>query len=48
MKVHFNYDPMKDRLNPCKDAGLPFQDGDVLEIISMKDPNYWQVGQFKS
>lgn len=43
MKAHFSYDPLKDRLIPCKDAGLPFQDGDVLEIINEEDPNWWQV-----
>ncbi|XP_071103436.1 protein PALS2-like [Haliotis cracherodii] len=43
MKAHFTYDPLKDRLIPCKDAGLPFQDGDVLEIINEEDPNWWQA-----
>ncbi|KAK7111632.1 protein PALS2-like [Littorina saxatilis] len=43
MRARFNYDPMKDRLLPCKDAGLPFQSGDVLEIVSSEDPNWWQA-----
>ncbi|XP_050417933.1 protein PALS2 [Patella vulgata] len=43
MKAHFNYDPMKDRLIPCKEAGLPFQDGDILEIVNSDDSNWWQA-----
>ncbi|ESO88029.1 hypothetical protein LOTGIDRAFT_193889 [Lottia gigantea] len=43
MKAHFSYDPMKDRLIPCKEAGLPFQDGDILEIVNSDDPNWWQA-----
>lgn len=43
MRARFNYDPMKDRLLPCKEAGLPFESGDVLEIVSSEDPNWWQV-----
>ena len=43
MRARFNYDPMKDRLLPCKEAGLPFEIGDVLEIVSSEDPNWWQV-----
>lgn len=45
MKAHFNYDPQRDRLIPCKDAGLPFKDGDILHIMSTEDPNWWQVGR---
>uniref|UniRef100_A0A2C9M8V5 PDZ domain-containing protein n=1 Tax=Biomphalaria glabrata TaxID=6526 RepID=A0A2C9M8V5_BIOGL len=43
MKAHFNWDPMKDRLLPCKEAGLPFNDGDILEIVFTDDTNWWQV-----
>lgn len=43
MKAHFNYDPQRDRLIPCKDAGLPFKNGDILHIMSTEDPNWWQV-----
>ncbi|KAL3853924.1 hypothetical protein ACJMK2_013240 [Sinanodonta woodiana] len=43
MKAHFSYDPMKDRLIPCKEAGLPFKDGDVLQILSGDDSNWWQA-----
>ncbi|KAK3774996.1 hypothetical protein RRG08_036290 [Elysia crispata] len=43
MKAHFSWDPMKDRLLPCKEAGLPFNDGDILEIVSSDDTNWWQA-----
>ncbi|XP_013088689.2 MAGUK p55 subfamily member 2-like [Biomphalaria glabrata] len=43
MKAHFNWDPMKDRLLPCKEAGLPFNDGDILEIVFTDDTNWWQA-----
>ncbi|KAK7490884.1 hypothetical protein BaRGS_00017940 [Batillaria attramentaria] len=43
MRARFNYDPMKDRLLPCKETGLPFQSGDVLEIVDSGDPNWWQA-----
>lgn len=46
MKAHFSFDPMKDRLLPCKEAGLPFTDGDILEILSTDDTNWWQVIYF--
>lgn len=45
MRARFNYDPMKDRLLPCKETGLPFQLGDVLEIVNRDDQNWWQVHQ---
>lgn len=43
MRAHFHYDPKKDRLIPCADAGLTFTDGDVLQILSSEDPNWWQA-----
>ncbi|XP_025093286.1 MAGUK p55 subfamily member 6-like isoform X1 [Pomacea canaliculata] len=43
MRARFNYDPMKDRLLPCKETGLPFQLGDVLEIVNRDDQNWWQA-----
>ncbi|XP_059152710.1 protein PALS2-like isoform X2 [Physella acuta] len=43
MKAHFSWDPMKDRLLPCKEAGLPFNDGDILEIVVSDDTNWWQA-----
>lgn len=32
---------------PCKDAGLPFKNGDVLQIVEQDDPNWWQVSVLK-
>ncbi|XP_014669759.1 PREDICTED: MAGUK p55 subfamily member 6-like isoform X2 [Priapulus caudatus] len=51
MKVHFSYDPSKDTLIPCKEAGLFFHKGDILEIVNQEDPNWWQarkVGEDKA
>jgi len=43
MKACFNYDPMADRLIPCKKAGLPFREGDILDVVDVTDENWWQV-----
>ena len=43
VKAHFSYNPMNDRLIPSKEAGLAFQDGDILMILNHDDPNWWQV-----
>lgn len=43
MKPLFDYDPTVDELLPCKEIGLPFFNGDILQIISIKDPNWWQA-----
>ncbi|XP_058052719.1 55 kDa erythrocyte membrane protein isoform X2 [Ahaetulla prasina] len=42
VRAQFNYDPQKDNLIPCKEAGLKFQTGDVIEIINKDDSNWWQ------
>ncbi|KAJ3589433.1 hypothetical protein NHX12_010278 [Muraenolepis orangiensis] len=42
MRAQFNYDPAKDDLIPCKEAGLKFQTRDVIQIINKQDPNWWQ------
>ncbi|XP_065143342.1 55 kDa erythrocyte membrane protein [Paramisgurnus dabryanus] len=42
MRAQFDYDPVKDDLIPCKEAGLKFQTGDIIQIINKKDPNWWQ------
>ena len=39
----FDYDPMDDELIPCAQAGIPFQTGDILQIISKDDHNWWQA-----
>ena len=43
VKAHFNYDPKSDNLIPCKEAGLKFNEGDILQIVNQDDPNWWQV-----
>ncbi|BFZ04344.1 hypothetical protein BsWGS_07383 [Bradybaena similaris] len=43
MRACFNYDPMADRLIPCKKAGLPFREGDILDVVDMTDENWWQA-----
>uniref|UniRef100_A0AAQ5XMZ6 55 kDa erythrocyte membrane protein n=1 Tax=Amphiprion ocellaris TaxID=80972 RepID=A0AAQ5XMZ6_AMPOC len=42
MRAQFDYDPAKDDLIPCKEAGLKFQNGDIIQIINKQDPNWWQ------
>lgn len=43
MKCHIDYDPANDNLIPCKEAGLPFSTGDILQIVNQEDVNWWQV-----
>uniref|UniRef100_A0A4W5KJG8 55 kDa erythrocyte membrane protein n=1 Tax=Hucho hucho TaxID=62062 RepID=A0A4W5KJG8_9TELE len=42
MRAQFDYDPAKDDLIPCKEAGLKFKTGDIIQIINKHDPNWWQ------
>ncbi len=43
MKALFSYDPNKDKLIPAKAAGLAFQEGDILQILSQEDVHWWQA-----
>lgn len=43
MRALFDYDPDNDSLLPCQQIGLPFSSGDILQIINVKDPNWWQA-----
>lgn len=43
VKCHFDYDPSHDNLIPCKEAGLSFNSGDILQIFNQEDLNWWQV-----
>ncbi|XP_067167978.1 MAGUK p55 subfamily member 2 isoform X6 [Apteryx mantelli] len=43
VKCHFDYDPGADSLIPCKEAGLKFAAGDLLQIVNQDDPNWWQA-----
>ncbi|XP_056289983.1 peripheral plasma membrane protein CASK isoform X18 [Pseudoliparis swirei] len=42
VRAQFEYDPSKDELIPCKEAGIRFQVGDIVQIISKDDHNWWQ------
>ncbi|XP_027879266.1 MAGUK p55 subfamily member 2a isoform X1 [Xiphophorus couchianus] len=42
-KCHYDYDPANDTLIPCKEAGLRFETGDILQIVNQDDVNWWQA-----
>ncbi|XP_053403642.1 peripheral plasma membrane protein CASK-like isoform X3 [Mercenaria mercenaria] len=43
VRALFDYDPQDDDLIPCSQAGIPFQIGDVLRVISKEDSSWWQA-----
>lgn len=43
VRALFSYDPDRDHLIPCKEAGLAFRRGQVLHVVSQEDPNWWQA-----
>ncbi len=43
VKCLFNYDPINDDLIPCPQAGIKFNIGDILQITSKDDHNWWQA-----
>ncbi|KAM4844943.1 MAGUK p55 subfamily member 2 isoform 1-T1 [Thomomys bottae] len=43
VKCHFDYEPVRDSLIPCKEAGLRFSAGDLLQIVNQDDANWWQA-----
>ena len=47
MKAFFAYDPNRDKLIPAKAAGLAFQEGEILQILSQEDVHWWQAKQVK-
>ena len=44
----FNYDPREDDLIPSSQAGIKFSIGDILQIISKDDHNWWQAKKILS
>ncbi|XP_040840334.1 MAGUK p55 subfamily member 4 [Ochotona curzoniae] len=38
-----DYWPQEDPAIPCMDAGLPFQKGDILQIVDQNDALWWQA-----
>ncbi|XP_007901310.1 MAGUK p55 subfamily member 6b [Callorhinchus milii] len=47
VKCHYDYNPANDSLIPCKDAGLKFSRGDILQIVNREDFNWWQAYNLK-
>uniref|UniRef100_A0A3P9H9B6 Membrane palmitoylated protein 7 n=1 Tax=Oryzias latipes TaxID=8090 RepID=A0A3P9H9B6_ORYLA len=43
MKALFDFDPKEDKAIPCKEAGLAFKKGSILEIVSQDDATWWQA-----
>ena len=43
MKALFSYDPTGDQLLPCEEAGLAFNERDVLSVFNQEDPEWWQA-----
>uniref|UniRef100_A0A8C2Z1W2 MAGUK p55 scaffold protein 7a n=1 Tax=Cyclopterus lumpus TaxID=8103 RepID=A0A8C2Z1W2_CYCLU len=43
MKALFDYDPKEDKAIPCKEAGLAFKRGAILQIMSQDDATWWQA-----
>ncbi|XP_066254823.1 protein PALS2 isoform X2 [Euwallacea similis] len=43
MRALFEYSPEEDSLLPCKEIGLSFDRGDILQIVDQRDPNWWQA-----
>ncbi|XP_012681034.2 MAGUK p55 subfamily member 3 isoform X4 [Clupea harengus] len=43
MRALFDYNPVEDKATPCQEAGLPFQRGDVLQVVSQDDSTWWQA-----
>uniref|UniRef100_A0A3P8ZH71 MAGUK p55 subfamily member 7 n=1 Tax=Esox lucius TaxID=8010 RepID=A0A3P8ZH71_ESOLU len=45
VRTLFDYDPAEDKAIPCKEAGLSFKKGDILQIMSQDDATWWQAKQ---
>lgn len=43
VKALFDYDPNEDKATPCKEAGLAFKKGSILQIMSQDDATWWQA-----
>ncbi|CAH8500593.1 unnamed protein product [Schistosoma curassoni] len=43
VRAMFDYSPENDNLIPCSQAGIHFHIGDILQIISKDDHNWWQA-----
>uniref|UniRef100_A0A4W4G3N8 Membrane protein, palmitoylated 3a (MAGUK p55 subfamily member 3) n=1 Tax=Electrophorus electricus TaxID=8005 RepID=A0A4W4G3N8_ELEEL len=43
LRALFDYTPFEDKATPCQEAGLPFQQGDILQVVSQDDHTWWQA-----
>ncbi|XP_023212816.1 peripheral plasma membrane protein CASK-like, partial [Centruroides sculpturatus] len=43
MRAQFDYNPCEDELIPCAQAGIIFKTGDILQVVSKDDHNWWQA-----
>ncbi|KAI3358482.1 hypothetical protein L3Q82_014905 [Scortum barcoo] len=43
VRPYFDYNPANDNLIPCREAGMAFERGDILQIVNREDPNWWQA-----
>uniref|UniRef100_A0A915KC41 MAGUK p55 subfamily member 7 n=1 Tax=Romanomermis culicivorax TaxID=13658 RepID=A0A915KC41_ROMCU len=43
VRALFDYDPTSDLMNPCPEAGLKFNRGEILEIVDSSDNLWWQA-----
>uniref|UniRef100_A0A8C1Y226 Membrane protein, palmitoylated 7a (MAGUK p55 subfamily member 7) n=1 Tax=Cyprinus carpio TaxID=7962 RepID=A0A8C1Y226_CYPCA len=43
VKALFDYNPAEDKAIPCKEAGLAFRKGDILQVMSQDDATWWQA-----
>eukprot|EP00117_Sycon_ciliatum_P031278 scpid31293/ scgid24497/ MAGUK p55 subfamily member 5 len=43
VRAQFDYDPRSDHLNPCREAGMAFDRGELLTVVSKADPRWWQA-----
>ncbi|XP_031439778.1 MAGUK p55 subfamily member 7 isoform X3 [Clupea harengus] len=43
VRALFDYDPVEDKAIPCKEAGMSFQRGDILQVMCQDDATWWQA-----
>uniref|UniRef100_A0AAY4BSR8 MPP7 protein n=1 Tax=Denticeps clupeoides TaxID=299321 RepID=A0AAY4BSR8_9TELE len=43
VRALFDYDPQDDRAIPCKEAGVSFRRGDILQVMCQDDGTWWQA-----
>ncbi|XP_069104973.1 peripheral plasma membrane protein CASK-like isoform X8 [Argopecten irradians] len=43
VRALFDYCPEDDDIIPCRQAGVPFKCGDILQVINKDDSNWWQA-----